>query len=59
MDSMNTNTSWFTPAAVGIAAVALLAGPATNGLGPDKFCTDFVGLNFLDCAKGIGQPAHR
>ncbi len=31
MDSMNTNTSWFIPAALGIAAAALLAGPATAG----------------------------
>ncbi|MCZ6444875.1 MAG: PDZ domain-containing protein [Planctomycetota bacterium] len=31
MDSMNTNTSWFTLGAIGIAAVALLAGPATAG----------------------------
>lgn len=31
MDSMNTNTSWFTLGAIGIAAAALLAGPATAG----------------------------
>ncbi len=31
MDSMNTNTSWFALAALGIAAATLLAAPATAG----------------------------
>ncbi len=31
MDSKNTNTSWFTLGAIGVAAAALLAGPATAG----------------------------